>query len=256
MDVQVLGAHNRESQDSKFVSLLIDDILAIDAGGLTSSLSFEAQLKLKAILLTHYHYDHVRDIPALAMNFFLSDARLTIYSSSAVVEALVAFLLNDRLYPNFLARPPTKPTLSFIPVEPGKTVTLEGYNILAVSVNHPVPAVGYQVTSAEGKSVFYTSDTGPGLADCWQSISPQLLITEVTGPDRFEESFRQLGHLTPSFLRQELISFRDIRGYLPQVVVVHMNPDLEGEIGMEIAAVAQDLSCSIRLAYEGMQVRL
>ncbi|GAH38128.1 unnamed protein product, partial [marine sediment metagenome] len=80
MKIQILGAHNCESQNSKLITLLIDDTLAIDAGGLTSSLSFPAQQKLKAILLTHQHYDHIRDVPAIAMNFYLAGATINIYS--------------------------------------------------------------------------------------------------------------------------------------------------------------------------------
>ncbi|GAG76974.1 unnamed protein product, partial [marine sediment metagenome] len=79
MHIQVLGAHNCESQNSKLISLLIDDVLAIDAGALTSSLSLEAQQKIKAILLTHQHYDHIRDIPTIAMNLFLRQATINVY---------------------------------------------------------------------------------------------------------------------------------------------------------------------------------
>jgi len=68
MKIRFLGAHNYETKDTRLVSLLIDDVLAIDVGGLSSSLSFEEQCKIKAVLLTHQHYDHVRDIPTLAMN--------------------------------------------------------------------------------------------------------------------------------------------------------------------------------------------
>ena len=57
MQIEVLGAHNIESRDSRHVSLLIDDVLAIEAAALTSSLPFKAQQKLKAVLLTHQHYD-------------------------------------------------------------------------------------------------------------------------------------------------------------------------------------------------------
>ena len=84
MNIQILGAHNLESKDSRFVSLLIDDVLAIEAGALTSSLSFTAQQKLEAVLLTHQHYDHIRDIPALAMNFLLHENTIAIYSIQPV----------------------------------------------------------------------------------------------------------------------------------------------------------------------------
>ena len=161
MNIKILGAHNCESQDSKFISLLIDDVLAIDAGGLTSSLSLSAQQKIKAILLTHQHYDHIRDIPAIAMNFFLHETDINIYSIQAVYDALTTYLLNGKVYPDFLEKPQGKPTIKFTVIEPNKPRQIEGYVVLAVPVNHSVPVVGYQITAADGKSIFYTGDTGP-----------------------------------------------------------------------------------------------
>jgi len=256
VDVQILGAHNLESQDSRFVSLLIDGVVALDAGGLTSSLSFDAQRRLKAVLLTHQHYDHIRDIPAIAMSFYLGGAALNLYSTQPVYDALASHLLDGELYPNFLEQPSENPTLKFTIIEPGKPEKIGGYSVLAVPVNHSVPTVGYQVTSPDGKAVFYTGDTGPGLADCWQHISPQLLIIEVSASDRYREFARKAGHLTPSLLQQELTSFRELKGYLPEVALVHMTPGLEKEIETEIAAVAAALNSSIKLAYEGMSLHL
>lgn len=256
MNIKLLGAHNCESQNTRLVSLLIDDILVVDAGGLTSSLSFPAQQKLKAILLTHQHYDHIRDILAVGMNFYLSGATINIYSTLAVYDVLTTHLLDGKIYPNFLERHQGKPAIKFTVIEPHRTEQIEGYSVLAVPVKHSVPTVGYQIISPDSKVVFYTGDTGPGLADCWQQISPQLLIIEVTAPSRFEEFGRESGHLTPSLLKQELAIFREVKGYLPQVIVVHMSPGLEAEIKAEIAVVAEELNSPISPGYEGMQISL
>jgi len=256
MNIRFLGAHNCESERTKLTSLLIDDILAIDAGAITSSLSLEAQQKIKAILLTHQHYDHVRDIPALAMNLFLHGASTTIYSIPVVHEIVTTHLLDEEIYPNFHQRPPRNPTLSFNIIEPLKPELIEGYSVLAVPVSHSVPAVGYQLTSPDGKIVFHTGDTGPGLASCWQHVSPQLLIIEVTASDKYKEEVAESGHLSPSLLKEELISFQELKGYLPRVVAVHMNPALEKEIAAEIAAVERELDCSISMGYEGMELKL
>jgi len=256
MDIQVLGAHNCESQNSRLISLLIDDALAIDAGCLTSSLSFAAQQRLGAILLTHQHYDHIRDVPTLALNLALRNATINIYSIQPVYDALSTHLLDGILYPKFLEQPPQNPTIKFTIIEACKVKQIEGYSILAVPVHHADPTVGYQVTSSDGKAVFYTGDTGPGLAECWRYVSPQLLVIEVTVPDSYGELAKRSGHLTPSLLKQELISFQEVRGYLPQVIVVHMSPNLEEEIAAEIAAIANDLNSLITLGYEGMQLHL
>ena len=256
MNIQLLGVHNCESQNTKLTSLLIDDILVVDAGGLTSSLSFPAQQKLKAILLTHQHYDHIKDVPAIVFNFAMWNATIDIYSILPVYEALTTPPLDFKLHPNFLELPQGNPTIKFTVVEPLKTGQIEGYSVLPIPVNHSVPTVGYQITSPDGKVLFYTGDTGPGLADCWERIAPQLLIIEVTEPNRYEEFCREVGHLTPTLLKQELISFRELKGYLPQVVVVHLNPGLEEETKAEITVVAEDLNHPLSVGYEGMQLRL
>ena len=256
MNIRFLGAHNCESERTKLISLLIDDILAIDAGAFTSSLSFEAQQKIKALLLTHQHYDHVRDIPALAMNLFLRGASITIYSIPAVHEIVTTHLLDGEIYPSLHQRPSPNPILKFNIIEPLKPELIEGYSVLAVPVSHRVPAVGYQVTSPDGKIVFHTGDTGPGLAECWRQVSPQLLIIEVTAPDRYKEAAVKAGHLSPSLLKEELISFREIKGYLPRVVTVHMNPPLEKEIAAEVRTIEKELGCSITVGCEGMELKL
>jgi ribonuclease BN (tRNA processing enzyme) len=256
MKVRFLGAHNCERQSQKLVSLLIDDVLAIDAGAITSSLSLEGQRKIRAVLLTHQHYDHVRDIPVLGMSLFMGGAATRIYSIPPALDVLAKHFLSDEIYTDFRRKPEESPTLKFTVLELNNAVEIEGYSVLPVSVRHGVPAVGYQVTSSDGKSVFYTGDTGPGLADCWRQASPQLLIIEVTSSDKYAEWAGESGHLAPVLLKQELESFKKVNGYLPRVAAVHMNPDLEEEIAAELAAVAKELDCSITVAKEGMEINI
>ncbi|MFC1980851.1 MBL fold metallo-hydrolase [Chloroflexota bacterium] len=256
MQVKFLGAHNCESKSSRYASLLIDDVLAIDAGALTSSLSFPAQQKLKAILLTHQHYDHIRDIPAIAMNATLHDFNINVYSTPAVYDALTNYLLNGTIYPDFLKIPQGNPSIKFRVIKPNRSEQVDGYSILAVPVSHSVPAVGYQVTSPDGKTVFYAGDTGQCLADCWQIVSPQLLIIEVTFPNSDQEFAIQANHLTPNLLAQELDSFQSLKGYLPQVITIHMNPRQEKEIEKEKPAIAKSLDSPIALAREDMVIQL
>ena len=51
MQIKVLGAHNLESENTRFCSLLIDGVIAVDAGALTSSLSFTEQQEIEAVLI-------------------------------------------------------------------------------------------------------------------------------------------------------------------------------------------------------------
>jgi ribonuclease BN (tRNA processing enzyme) len=254
--IQILGAHNLESRDTKFVSLLIDDVLVIDTGGLTSSLSQKAQQKLKAVLLTHQHFDHMRDVPALGINFSLHETTLDIYATQATHNVLTTHLLNDITYPDYTSKPTEKPALRLRELVAGREETIAGYKVLPVTVNHTAPTMGYQITSADGKKVFYTGDTGPGLGDTWRQISPHLIIIEVTAPNKYDEFARKTGHLTPILLQKELESFREIKSYLPGIVLVHMNPLDEKDIKGEIDEVNKALHISIRFGHEGMIMRL
>jgi cAMP phosphodiesterase len=254
MELEILGAHNCESRDAKLTSLLIDSTVAIDVGSLTSSLSFEAQKKVKAILITHRHFDHIRDLATFGMNIY-SSGPVNIYALDSVLDIITAHLLNDIVYPDFRKKPlPEKPALKFCPLEPNREFIIEGYTVIPITVNHNVPTVGYQVTSPDGKSIFYTGDTGRNSFSIWETVSPVLLITEVTLPNKFESFVQDTGHLTPRLLKQELIDFNRVKGYLPHVVIVHMSPHLESEIKEEIAQVAAELAVNITVGYEGMKV--
>lgn len=256
MKIQILGAHNRESRDASCVCFLIDNTLAIDAGGLTSNLSIAEQDKLAAIFITHGHYDHIRDIPGIGLNLSFIGKSIEVYSAARVNTTIKNHLLNGVLYPNFQDLPPEKPTISFIDIAPYKTQRINGYEITALPVNHNDITYGFHIGNHSGETMFYTSDTGPGLSECWKHISPRLLFIDVTMPNTYDDFARQTGHLTPAMLKEELIAFRNYKGYLPLVIAVHMDTGFEPQIRKEIKTVAQSLDIPITVAEEGMQFNI
>jgi len=259
MEITLLGVHNLESADTRLVSILVDDVMAIDAGSITSALTFEEQQKLEAILLTHRHFDHIRDLATLGLGSMLSNipwGTKKLYSVASVFEALQSHIMNDIMYPDLTRVPsPEAPSFEAVVLEPYKPATVNGYKVLPIPVKHGVPTVGYEITDGDGKSFFFSGDTTKGLSGVWEHISsPQFLIIETTSPNSVTDSAIEVGHLTPKLLKDELISFKEVKGYLPPIVVVHINPLYEEEIGKEIQQVSEDLDAEILLGYEGMKV--
>jgi cAMP phosphodiesterase len=257
LEVRILGAHSVEAKGLRMSSILIDGVLALDAGGLTSSLSLPEQQKVRAVLLTHHHFDHSRDLVTLAANGAYFPSPVGIFALSQTLEVLNDCLLDGKMYADFSKWPSKdKPYLQLNVMEPLKPQVIQSYEVLPVLVKHAVSAVGFQVISRSGASLFYTGDTGPGLRDCWSHISPRLLIIEVSGPDKSKEFLESVGHLSPSLLERELTEFREAKGYLPRVVVSHIPPTFQREVEREIKKVARGLGTRIDMGCEGMRIRL
>lgn len=256
MIIRFLGTHNKASLDTRLVSFIIDEVLAVDAGNIVSDLSFAEQRSIRAILLSHGHYDHIRDVPAFAFNN--TDRTTGVYATSHTLEILSSHLVDGLIYPNFTEKFGyiDKPALEFCPLEPFKAQSIDGYEVTAVPVNHPLEAVGFEITSLEGKRVFYTGDTGPGLSSAWQYVHPDYLITELTLPNRLGEEAEASCHLCPETLKQELLEFRKIRGYLPPTCLIHLSPEFEQEIIQEAAAVSLELNIPIRALAEGEKLTI
>jgi cAMP phosphodiesterase len=265
VEVRILGAHLAEGKGARLTSILVDGVLAVDAGGLTSALSLPEEKRIETVLLTHHHFDHTRDLVTLAANAgYYWRKQLTVCAPRYTLDVVTGCLLSGKMYTNFLEYPSTeKPTVVTEAIEPHDRKTIGRYDVLALPVKHSAPTVGYQITSMDAQrsnelsaGLFYTGDTTAGISDCWRHISPQLLITEVAGPDKYEDWLKKAGHLCPRLLREELVQFRRLKGYLPRVIIIHIGNPYEQEIKEEVAQVAQELEADISLGYEDMKITL
>ncbi|MFA5629334.1 MAG: MBL fold metallo-hydrolase [Dehalococcoidales bacterium] len=253
MKIKFLGAHNTQTRDIRPAGLVIDGILALDAGGLASGLTLEEQLALKAVLITHQHYDHIKDLPLLGMNHLLNRSSFDVYCLPETGDIISRYLMDGTLYSRFLEKGQReKAVIELNTIEPDKVRQIEGYSVTPITVPHGVPAVGYLVSAASGQSFFYTGDSGPGLANKLKDYSFDLLITEVTASDEYIETCRKRGHLCPSLLREELITYTKLRSSIPKVMTVHMNIFQEEQIRNELKKVSEELGVLIEPACEDM----
>jgi ribonuclease BN (tRNA processing enzyme) len=254
--IKFLGTHNTESRTTKLISYLIDGVLAIDAGSMSSELTFIKQQKIKAIFITHGHYDHIRGIPAFA---FANTERITpVFGTVEALDILRTHLLDGIIYPrlaeedSFLG----KPVLELTAIEPLKTIQFDNYKITAVPVNHPRGAVGYEIKMGNGNSIFCAGDTGPGLTKVWGVIHPDMLIIDVTFPNELSSVAEESYHLCPDLLMKELTGFKRVHGYIPRIITIHLSPKYEKMIESELDNISQIMNLQISIAHEGEEFSL
>jgi len=235
MRIKVLGASGSALPHHHLTSFLLNQKIVFDAGNLVSSLSIRAQKRIEHIFITHAHLDHIRDIP------FLADNRITgnhpqsihLYSLKEVLEDLKKHLLNHRIWPDFTVIPSMhKSILKLHPLEEETPFFLNGYTITPYRVRHTVPAVGYLV-EREGRSFFYTGDTGP-LEHFWEKFSTkpfQVLIIEVSFPNKMKELALKSGHLTPELLLEDL---KFLNPKPKRIYLTHLKPSYGQKIEREL----------------------
>lgn len=255
MRIRFLGAHMFESKETRFSCVLIDELMAIDAGALTSALSFKDQERIEHVLLTHGHYDHVRDLPALALRN--EHRTINVFATSFTLDLLTTHWINGTVYPNFTERPSKeKPALRLHPIAPFEPVSVGPYEVTALPVNHSIPSVGFKVTAGGNKTIFFTGDTGPGLDPCWKHMNPKVLIVDSAFSNRARMMVAKTGHLCPILVREEILAFRKQKGHFPYIVLTHLHPEMEAEIKEESRQLALELGARIQPAYEGLEIVL
>ncbi len=252
MKLRILGINNMLSRDTKYPAYLIDDILALDAGGLAHALSFDEQAGIRAVALSHRHLDHTLDLVPLSMNSVASGWEpVEVYGIQDTIDFLRAELLGP-LVPKALDTPDGKEgPLRLNVVDPFEEVDVLGYAVTAVPVPHAVPAAGIQVDSGAVK-LFYTGDAGPGLNGAWAHVSPDVLLTECSHGNDNRAHALVAGHQTPDLLKEALLDFSDMHGYLPRVLVTHINPQWEQAVRRELVEVSRELDHEIVVTAPGM----
>ena len=258
MRVRVLGAHNLETSSARHTCFLVDDSLAIDAGSLMTSLSSEEKEGLRAILLTHRHYDHLRDLPSLGLATLESGTTVSLYSLPDTLEALSSHLMDGLLYPDLTQRPtPECPKFRLMPLVEGRVTAVAGFQAKAIAVPHSAPAVGYLLRSPQGGTVAFSGDTGGGLLPFFRDpFRPGLFFVDVTFSSGETDGARKSGHLTPALLQAELVEALGEGLTISPIVAVHMDSRYEEGIRQELALVADELGLEISLAREGMEFQV
>jgi ribonuclease BN (tRNA processing enzyme) len=237
--IRVLGAHGGSTPRHRQTSFLVDEALCVDAGAVTDALSLEEQERVRAVLVTHSHMDHVASLPFLVENVFGSTRDpLEVLAPEDVLESLTTHLFNDALWPDFSRIPgQSGPSVTFRAIPVGVPFSADGLTATAVRVSHVVPAYGY-VLADERATVVFSGDTGP-TEEIWSAarhaVNLKALFVECSFPTDLQRIADVSCHLTPKTLRVEMTKFpKDVPIYL-----YHMKPPALARLAAEIAALGE-----------------
>ena len=258
MEIKVLGAHMLESRETRHTCFLVDSVMAMDAGSLASALTPSEQAQVAAVLLSHRHFDHMRDLPTLGLANLDRPGAIEVYGLPETLDAIHKNILNGDMYPDLTEElNGQQPKYRFNGVAINEPFRVLGYQIKPIPMDHPVPCVGFIVKADSGACVAFSGDTQGGLMGIFQdSLSPEVLFVDVSFPNRMYSRAQITGHQTPWMLREQLVRALTAGLELPRLIAVHLAPDHREQIISELADLAAELNVDLVAAHEGMVVAL
>ena len=205
---------------------------------------------LTAVIISHYHLDHILDLGALRYHLAYNPVpapapiRLCIPPGSSQRFDLWARTFGHDDEPDFFAHWFTRAEY-----DPAAGLSFPGLSISFAPTVHPTPGWAMRVSQDNGVAFGYTADSGPtaNLAELFQGV--KLLISEATETNAPVPDSASRGHLT-AFEAAELA--RDASADI--LMVTHSWE----EDGLERAATdaATRFDGSILIARPGLSVRL
>jgi len=236
MKIKVIGSSVDGSPCQFAASYVINDHIAIDAGSI-GFMSVAAQKRIKHILISHSHLDHIASLPIFIDNVYEPGPdSVIVYGRPSVIECLQANLFNDSVWPDVLRLSSEEsPFLKYAALENAQAVKLGGLTITPVDLDHVVPTFGFLVDDGE-MAVAVVSDTGP-TERVWElaNRNPGLkcVFLESAFPNSLEWLAERTKHLTPELMRRE---YEKLDRSVP-LVVVHIKPAYYDEVTAELKAL-------------------
>jgi 3',5'-cyclic-nucleotide phosphodiesterase len=237
MELTVFGCHGGETPRHRTSAFVIDDRIAIDAGALTGAMDLKSQCALEAVLVSHAHLDHVRDLATIADNRAQNGCRpLIIAGTKQTIGVLKKHFFNDLLWPDFAKIPDEDhPTIRYVALKPEVPTEIAGYMVRAILVSHTIECCAFAVQGKDG-SIAYSGDTGP-TDRLWEVLNAtadlRALLMEVSFPNARQELATVSGHHTPQTLAADMKKLKNAKE-LP-TFLYHIKPSFQPVVEKECA---------------------
>ena len=224
--------------EQRLTCFLVDDCVAVDAGSIAIALTNEQRSKVRDIIVTHPHMDHIASLPIFIDDLYPTlKEPMRVYATEEVIGLLERDVFNWNVYPRFSELTNNYgPVMEYIPVPIGKPFSVAHLIVVAVPVNHIVPTVGLVISDGQ-KSVAFSSDTAE--TDVFWKIVNEMkdldaLLIEASFPDRLAKLAEVSRHFTPASLGKEL---KKLSHNGMDIMAVHLKPSYRDEIIAQLKAL-------------------
>lgn len=229
MRIQLLPStfdtQGRATLEQRLTCFLVDDCVAIDAGSLAIALSQDQRQKIRDIIITHPHMDHIASLPIFIDDLYPELRKpIRIHATQEVIDLLEKDVFNWNVYPRFSdLTNDYGPVMEYVPIPLSTEFSIAHLKIVAVPVNHIVPTVGLIIS--DGKtSVAFSSDTAE-TDEFWDLINREgrldALLVEASFPNEMAKLAEVSRHFTPATLNKEL---RKLTLDGMDILAVHLKP--------------------------------
>lgn len=247
MQLRVLGNAGGSAPGRQLSSYLIDEVILVDAGSVTSTLDLDDQLKIRAVLLTHGHLDHIGQLPFLLIHRYERDIPpIEVIANAYTHQTVEDHMMNGRVWVTYDVATNGKPErIPRITMEPGEERRiLDRYDLRTIELVHEVPCQAYWISDGESQVIVCGDTTTTD--EVWEVASGMDdlggILIECAWSD--DELARITGHMSPNLLLADLEKLkRDVPVY-----VTHRKPGFEDEIEEMLLAAGDD---RIRLVEDG-----
>ena len=224
--------------EQRLTCFLIDDCVAVDAGSIAIALTNEQRSKVKDVIVTHPHLDHIASLPIFIDDLYNTlQEPMRVHATQEVIGLLERDVFNWNVYPRFSdLKNDYGPVMQYVPIPIGTPFQVAHLNVVAVPVNHIVPTIGLIVSDGQ-KSVAFSSDTAE-TEEFWKIVNEMkeldALLIETSFPDRMAKLAEVSRHFTPASLDQEL---KKLTHNGMDIMAVHLKPTYRDEIIEELKAL-------------------
>lgn len=232
-------ASNHPASSWQFLTtFVVNDTLAVDAGSLGLALPIREQARIRHVLISHTHADHIASLPIFIENVYQTAPEcVVLHGGAAVLDGLRRDVFNGRVWPDFIDLGRDRaPFLRLAELRPGEPVRLEGLLVTPVAVDHTVPTMGF-ILEDNASAVVIASDTG-ATEELWRRANalPNLkaVFLEASFPTAMSEIAAASKHLTSAGFAAEVAKLTKPA----RVFAVHLKARYHAQVAAELTALA------------------